>query len=69
MGRDLYGALKEEYETNKNQKNVHYIDKTRYSAFAGTDLDIRLRERTHYRCIFSRSLYRYLHFAYGNRRL
>ncbi|MED3987521.1 cysteine hydrolase [Peribacillus simplex] len=45
MGRDLYGALKEEYETNKNQKNVHYIDKTRYSAFAGTDLDIRLRER------------------------
>ncbi|MCY9004470.1 cysteine hydrolase family protein [Peribacillus frigoritolerans] len=45
MGRDLYGALKEEYETNKNQKNVHYIDKTRYSAFAGTDLDILLRER------------------------
>ncbi|MFF2456771.1 cysteine hydrolase family protein [Peribacillus simplex] len=45
MGRDLYGALKEEYEANKNQKNVHYIDKTRYSAFAGTDLDIRLRER------------------------
>ncbi|WP_260285016.1 cysteine hydrolase family protein [Peribacillus aracenensis] len=45
MGRELYGALKEEYETNKNQKNVHYIDKTRYSAFAGTDLDIRLRER------------------------
>ncbi|WP_258833744.1 cysteine hydrolase family protein [Peribacillus frigoritolerans] len=45
MGRDLYGALKEVYETNKNQKNVHYIDKTRYSAFAGTDLDIRLRER------------------------
>ncbi|MCK1983229.1 MULTISPECIES: cysteine hydrolase family protein [Peribacillus] len=45
MGRDLYGALKEEYETNKNQKNVHYIDKTRYSAFAGTDLDIRLRAR------------------------
>ncbi|MGE7186622.1 cysteine hydrolase family protein [Peribacillus sp. NPDC006672] len=45
MGRDLYGTLKEEYETNKNQKNVYYIDKTRYSAFAGTDLDIRLRER------------------------
>lgn len=45
MGRDLYGTLKEIYETNKNQKNVHYIDKTRYSAFAGTDLDIRLRER------------------------
>ncbi|CAH0161679.1 Isochorismatase family protein YecD [Peribacillus sp. Bi96] len=45
MGRDLYGMLKEEYETNKNQKNVHYIDKTRYSAFAGTDLDLRLRER------------------------
>ncbi|AOH54884.1 isochorismatase [Peribacillus muralis] len=45
MGRDLYGMLKEEYEANKNRKNVHYIDKTRYSAFAGTELDIRLRER------------------------
>ncbi|WP_057914794.1 cysteine hydrolase family protein [Peribacillus muralis] len=45
MGRDLYATLKKEYETNKNRSNVHYIDKTRYSAFAGTDLDIRLRER------------------------
>ncbi|WP_340373533.1 cysteine hydrolase family protein [Peribacillus sp. FSL E2-0218] len=45
MGRDLYGKLKEEYEANKNRSNVHYIDKTRYSAFAGTELDIRLRER------------------------
>jgi nicotinamidase-related amidase len=45
QGRDLYGALKDLYEDNKNKSNVHYIDKTRYSAFAGTDLAIKLRER------------------------
>ncbi|MFJ7830877.1 cysteine hydrolase family protein [Peribacillus sp. NPDC097197] len=45
IGRDLYGKLKDEYEINKNLINVHYMDKTRYSAFAGTDLHIKLRER------------------------
>ncbi|MFJ7747947.1 cysteine hydrolase family protein [Peribacillus sp. NPDC097295] len=45
VGRDLYGKLKDEYETHKNLPNVHYMDKTRYSAFAGTDLHIKLRER------------------------
>lgn len=44
-GRDLYGSLQEVYDENKTKKNVHYIDKTRYSAFAGTDLSIKLRER------------------------
>ncbi|MDF2858422.1 MAG: pyrazinamidase : nicotinamidase, partial [Neobacillus sp.] len=27
------------------QENVVFMDKTRYSAFAGTDLEIKLRER------------------------
>ncbi|WP_423800493.1 cysteine hydrolase family protein [Neobacillus sp. SAB-20_R2A] len=44
-GRDLFGALQEVYEENKEQENVKYMDKTRYSAFAGTDLEIKLRER------------------------
>ncbi|MBS8266246.1 cysteine hydrolase [Mesobacillus boroniphilus] len=44
-GRDLYGSLQGVYEENKHLDNVHYIDKTRYSAFAGTDLEIKLRER------------------------
>ena len=44
-GRDLYGELAAVYEENKDNKNVYYFDKTRYSAFAGTDLEIRLRER------------------------
>ena len=29
----------------KNSQNVYWMDKTRYSAFAGTDLEIKLRER------------------------
>ena len=44
-GRDLYGSLKDVYEKNKKRENVYYMDKTRYSAFAGTDLHIKLRER------------------------
>jgi nicotinamidase-related amidase len=44
-GRALFGSLQSLYEQHKNDKNVHYMDKTRYSAFAGTDLEIRLRER------------------------
>ncbi len=43
-GRDLYGSLKTLYEENKEA--IHWMDKTRYSAFAGTDLDIWLRTRT-----------------------
>lgn len=44
-GRDLYGTLQNIYEQNKHKENLLYIDKTRYSAFAGTDLDLKLRER------------------------
>lgn len=44
-GRDLYGALKALYEANKDRDHVYYLDKTRYSAFTGTDLDLKLRER------------------------
>lgn len=42
-GRELYGSVKELNETYKDR--VISFDKTRYSAFAGTNLDILLRER------------------------
>ncbi|MGC8229522.1 cysteine hydrolase family protein [Pseudobacillus badius] len=44
-GRALYGRLEEVYQQHKESEQLYYMDKTRYSAFAGTDLDIRLRER------------------------
>ncbi|GGB44366.1 isochorismatase [Lentibacillus populi] len=44
-GRDLYGELAAVYEANRDAKHVYYFDKTRYSAFTGTDLEIKLRER------------------------
>jgi len=44
-GRDLFGELQNVYDENKERENVFYMDKTRYSAFAGTDLEIKLRER------------------------
>ncbi len=44
-GRDLYGELADVYKQHKDKENVYYFDKTRYSAFSGTDLEIRLRER------------------------
>ncbi|CAM4218952.1 cysteine hydrolase family protein [Lederbergia lenta] len=44
-GRELYGELAELYSLHKDNPNIYYMDKTRYSAFAGTDLEIRLRER------------------------
>lgn len=44
-GRDLYGELEGVYQQNKNKENVYYTDKTRYSAFAGTDVEQRLRAR------------------------
>lgn len=44
-GRDLYGELQQVYEENKDRDNVYWMDKTRYSAFAGTDLEIQLRAR------------------------
>ncbi len=42
-GRELYGSLKSVYETNLD--NIYWMDKTRYSAFSGTDLELKLRER------------------------
>ena len=44
-GRELYGQLQNVYKENKNNPAVHWMDKTRYSAFAGTDLELKLRER------------------------
>jgi len=44
-GRELYGALEEVYQLNKTSENVYWMDKTRYSAFAGTDLELQLRAR------------------------
>lgn len=44
-GRELYGAVQAIYEANKNNPNVIWMDKTRYSAFAGTNLEIQLRAR------------------------
>lgn len=44
-GRELYGELAPLYEKNKEKENLYWIDKRHYSAFSGTDLDIRLRER------------------------
>lgn len=44
-GRELYGNLQKLYDNNKNEPNVYWMDKTRYSAFAGTDLLMKLCER------------------------
>ncbi|MFJ7825968.1 cysteine hydrolase family protein [Psychrobacillus sp. NPDC096623] len=44
-GRDLFGRLKDVYENNKDNEQVYWMNKTRYSAFAGTDLELKLRER------------------------
>lgn len=41
-GRNLYGKLKDVYEVNRER--IYWMDKTRYSAFCGTDLELRLRE-------------------------
>ncbi|MCR8935933.1 cysteine hydrolase [Brevibacillus laterosporus] len=42
-GRDLYGGVQTIYEQNKER--MIWMDKTRYSSFTGTDLDIRLRAK------------------------
>lgn len=44
-GRDLYGELEALYQDNKDKDNIYYTDKTRYSAFAGTDIEQRLSAR------------------------
>ncbi|MDF2962656.1 MAG: isochorismatase [Paenibacillus sp.] len=42
-GRTLYGKLNEVFQANKDF--IYWMDKTRYSAFCGTDLELKLRER------------------------
>jgi nicotinamidase-related amidase len=42
-GRGLFGKLNQVFEAHKEQ--IRWMDKTRYSAFAGTDLEMRLQER------------------------
>ncbi|MCU6797774.1 cysteine hydrolase [Paenibacillus sp. WQ 127069] len=42
-GRALYGKLDEVFQTHRDQ--IYWMDKTRYSAFAGTDLELQLRAR------------------------
>ncbi|MFC6331322.1 cysteine hydrolase family protein [Paenibacillus septentrionalis] len=42
-GRHLYGKLQHVYDTNAS--SIYWMDKTRYSAFCGTDLEQRLRAR------------------------
>ncbi|MDR4886200.1 isochorismatase family cysteine hydrolase [Fredinandcohnia sp. QZ13] len=44
-GRFLYGDLQRVFNEQQTNPNVYWMDKTRYSAFAGTDLEIKLRER------------------------
>ncbi|GLB60725.1 cysteine hydrolase family protein [Cytobacillus sp. NCCP-133] len=44
-GRELYGKLGKLYQENAHKENVIWMDKTRYSAFAGTGLELKLRER------------------------
>ncbi|EFR45061.1 cysteine hydrolase family protein [Streptococcus pseudoporcinus] len=44
-GRNLYGLLGSYYQEIKADSKVFWLDKRHYSAFSGTDLDIRLRER------------------------
>lgn len=44
-GRRLYGPLADFFEGHQTHERVFWLDKRHYSAFSGTDLDIRLRER------------------------
>ncbi|MGX7205668.1 cysteine hydrolase family protein [Enterococcus pingfangensis] len=44
-GRKLYGSLADFYQANQADEKILWLDKRHYSAFSGTDLDIRLRER------------------------
>lgn len=44
-GSGLYGKVADLYEKIKEESRVSFKEKTYYSAFVGTDLDSRLRER------------------------
>ena len=45
MRSPLGNSLKPQYDSIKHSNHVFWIDKTRYSAFFGTNLDSLLRER------------------------
>src|SRR5699024_8571799 len=45
LGMKLYGNLKTSYEMQQDDASVFYFEKTRFSAFAGTNLELKLRER------------------------
>lgn len=45
IGRDLFGDLNDLYLENINNEDVIWMDKTRFSAFTGTNLELKLRER------------------------
>jgi nicotinamidase-related amidase len=42
-GRQLYGKLQDVYDRGRGQ--IYWMDKTRYSAFCGTNLELQLRAR------------------------
>lgn len=44
-GREIYGKTGEAFKFYENHDNLYFTDKRRYSAFAGTEVDLRLRER------------------------
>lgn len=44
-GQDLYASLKQLYTQHQTNPKIYWLNKRHYSAFSGTDLDIRLRER------------------------
>lgn len=44
-GQKLYGTVNQLYQKYKENKNIYYLPKQHYSAFCGTDLDVKLRER------------------------
>ncbi|WP_392559981.1 cysteine hydrolase family protein [Orbus mooreae] len=45
QGQQLYGALGQLYSNHQSSSQIYWINKRHYSAFCGTDLDLRLRER------------------------
>ncbi|MFQ0972009.1 cysteine hydrolase family protein [Gilliamella sp. BG1] len=45
LGQQLFGSLDNLYQKYKNTNHIYWINKRHYSAFCGTDLDLRLRER------------------------
>lgn len=45
VGQQLYGHLYHLYQKHQHLDNIYWMNKRHYSAFCGTDLDLRLRER------------------------